>query len=210
MGLKLFLTLIIILPKLALNIYVLYIGCLFLLFNDLDDALQDILLKTIELSFILEMDELVFEAFTSHAKKQQLGQIEMPIVKERGLTRIMSRYGEFPRFLILVGIVSYLIMTVNNHDKAESTLTVKQEGVIEGCCNFMQYLKGAGTKTALAESNPCTVFRGKYESALGLDVTGGVVPPGERPSNGVTAGSDAAGLVELSLRAALNQTMNHN
>ena len=80
----------------------------------------------------------VFEAFTSHAKKQQLGQIEMPIVKERGLTRIMSRYGEFPRFIILVSIVSYLILTINNRDKAEQTLTVKQEGVIEGCCNFMQ------------------------------------------------------------------------
>jgi len=208
-GVKLFLSFIIIIPKLALNGYVLYIGCLFLLYNDLDDALQDILLKTIELAFILEMDELVFEAFTSHAKKQQLGQIEMPIVKERGLTRIMSRYGEFPRFIILVSIVSYLILTINNRDKAEQTLTVKQEGVIEGCCNFMQYLKGAGTKTTLAEGNPCTVFRGKYESALGLDVTGGVVPPGERPSNGVTAGSDAAGLIELSLRAALNQTMNH-
>merc|ERR1719324_582777 len=89
-GVKLFLSFIIIIPKLALNGYVLYIGCLFLLSNDLDDALQDILLKTIELAFILEMDELVFEAFTSHAKKQQLGQIEMPIVKERGLTRIMS------------------------------------------------------------------------------------------------------------------------
>ena len=54
------------------------------------------------------------------------------------LTRIMSRYGEFPRFIILVSIVSYLILTINNRDKAEQTLTVKQEGVIEGCCNFMQ------------------------------------------------------------------------
>ena len=88
-------------------------------------------------------------------------------------------------------------------------LAVLSDGCVHLPTERRRYLKGAGTKTALAEGNPCTVFRGKYESALGLDVTGGVVPPGERPSNGVTAGSDAAGLIELSLRAALNQTMNH-
>ena len=66
------LTILVLLPKLALNIVVAYIGSVFLLYNDLDDELQQILLKTIEMAFILEMDELVFHAFASHHKKLQV------------------------------------------------------------------------------------------------------------------------------------------
>ena len=53
---------IIFLPKIVLNIMVAVIGAQFLMFNDLDDDLQEILLKTIEMAFILEMDELIFES----------------------------------------------------------------------------------------------------------------------------------------------------
>ena len=49
-------------PKITLNIMVAVIGAEFLMFNDLDDDLQEILLKTIEMAFILEMDELIFES----------------------------------------------------------------------------------------------------------------------------------------------------
>ena len=42
---------------------------------------REVLLKTIEMAFILEMDELVYEAFAATPKKQQLSQIEMPTVR---------------------------------------------------------------------------------------------------------------------------------
>jgi len=209
MGVKGIVTLIVLLPKLALNLIVAYIGCVFLLYNDLDDDLQEVLLKTIEMAFILEMDELVFEAFASTPKKQQLSQVEMPPVVEKGMWRVLSVYGEFPRFMICIGLASYLSIKINTDEHARMTLTPKQTGVIEGCCNFMQYLKGAGKKTPLAEGNPCTSFRENYEASMGVDEVGGVLPPGEHPLNGTMnaggeiVGTDAAvpaGLLQLGLQ----------
>merc|ERR1719161_1635779 len=81
--------------------------------------MQEILLKTIELAFILEMDELLYMHRDSHERM---------------------------------------------------ILTPKQEGVIEGCCNFMQYLKGEGQKVALAAGNPCSHFRESIEAPLGLAI----------------------------------------
>jgi hypothetical protein len=198
MGVKGIVTLIILLPKLALNLVVAYIGCVFLLYNDLDDDLQEVLLKTIEMAFILEMDELVFEAFASTPKKQQLSQIEMPPVVEKGLWRTLSLYGEFPRFMICIGLASYLSIKINTDEHSRATLTPKQAGVIEGCCNFMQYLKGAGHKVPLADGNPCSSFREGYEGSMGIDDAGGILPPGEHPLNGTinaaggVVGGDAA------------------
>jgi len=201
-SVKGWLTILVLLPKLALNILVSYVGCVFLLYNDLDDDLQEVLLKTIEMAFILEMDELVFEAFAATPKKQQLQQMEMPTVVEKGIWRVLSQYGEFPRFMLCVGLASYLSITVNNDTHRRMTLTSKEAGIIEGCCNFMQYVKGAGVKTPLAEGNPCTQFRETYETPMGLDATGGVLPPGDHPlAGGATAGGEPA--VDPALNPAL-------
>jgi len=177
--LRYILTIFLVIPKLLLNIYVAYIGACFLMFNDMEDDLQGILLSTIEMAFILEMDEIIFEAFSSHQKKVQLGKIEMPIISYRGCLRVFGTYGEFPRLVVIICLASYLATVMHTESAAAKVLTPKQSGVIEGCCNFMQYLKGSGKKTALADGNPCSSFRENYEEPAGLDTTGGVIIPGE-------------------------------
>lgn len=186
-------TLIILIPKLLLNLTTLYVGCLFLLYNDLDDSLQDILLKTIELAFILEMDELVFASFVAHHKKQQLSQMEMPLAENSGVSRSLSRFGELPRLIMIVAIATYLCAHVNDVEKSKRTLTHRQAQVVEGCCNFMQYVRGAGEKSTLADANPCTIFRATYFPDYGVDVTGGLIAPGETHAPGAATASTGMG-----------------
>merc|ERR1719321_1507148 len=179
-NLKVLLTLVVILPKVFMNLYVAVIGCQYLMFNDLEDDMQEILLKTIELAFVLEMDELIFMAFVSFPKKEQVARMDFPPIKSRGLLGILSAYGELPRFVLICVLVSCLTMYMHSETHERKMLTAKEEGVIEGCCNFMQFLKGAGEKTPLAAGNPCSHFREAIESPLGMSipaVSGGTQPP---------------------------------
>lgn len=155
-------------PKITLNIMVAVVGAEFLMFNDLDDDLQEILLKTIEMAFILEMDELIYEAFSSANKKKQLMKIQLPIIRVRGLQRVISTYGELPRLVFVITIATILASWMHQPSREANVLTAKQSGVIEGCCNFMEYLKGAGVQTELAEGNPCSSFREGYEAPMGV------------------------------------------
>jgi len=173
-SVKFFATIFILLPKLFLNLLVCYIGAVFLMFNDLDDDLQEVLLKTIEMVFILEMDEVIYEAFTSHKKKQQLGQIEMPRCKSKGFWKLVSIYGEFPRLVCVIVLATACAMYMHSESHSAAVLTSHQTGVVEGCCNFMQYLKGSGHKTPLAAGNPCSSFRENYEVPMGIHVEGHV------------------------------------
>jgi len=171
---KVAMTLVVILPKFMMNVYVAIIGCQFLMFNDLEDEMQEILLKTIELAFILEMDELIYLAFVSSEQKEQVRAIEVPPAKFQGFSAVLASFAELPRFVMLLLLVSCLTLYMHRDSHEQKILTARQEGVIEGCCNFMQYLKGEGEKVALAAGNPCSIFREAIEEPLGL-----VIPPTE-------------------------------
>ena len=72
--------------------------------------------------------------------------MQMPAITEKGIRRVFRRHGELPRFMFCVGLATYLSVMINTDEAALAALTPKQAGIIEGCCNFMQYLKGAGHK----------------------------------------------------------------
>jgi hypothetical protein len=173
-GIKVSITFIVILPKLIMNVYVAIIGCQYLMFNDLEDEMQEILLKTIELAFILEMDELIYVAFVSSEQKEQVAAVQVPPVRFQGFTAVLASFAELPRFVLLLLLVSCLTLYMHRDSHEREILTPRQEGVIEGCCNFMQYLKGEGQKVALAAGNPCSHFREAIEAPLGL-----AIPPPE-------------------------------
>merc|ERR1719333_1439349 len=177
-SIKVAITFVVIIPKLVMNVYVAIIGCQYLMFNDLEDEMQEILLKTIELAFILEMDELIYLAFVSSEQKEQVRAIEVPPAKFQGFSAVLSSFAELPRFVLLLLLVSCLTLYMHRDSHERMILTPKQEGVIEGCCNFMQYLKGEGTKVPLAAGNPCSHFREAIEEPLGL-----VIPPTEGYEN---------------------------
>jgi len=105
---KVAMTLVVILPKFMMNVYVAIIGCQFLMFNDLEDEMQEILLKTIELAFILEMDELIYLAFVSSEQKEQVRAIEVPPAKFQGFSAVLASFAELPRFVMLLLLVSCL------------------------------------------------------------------------------------------------------
>merc|ERR1711964_248487 len=81
-----------------------------------------------------------------------------------------SRFGDYPRLMFLIAGASVLCIIMHTEENAKRMLTPKQVGVIEGCCNFMEYLKGAGTKTLLVDGNPCVSFRENYEAPMGIPV----------------------------------------
>merc|ERR1719181_1416323 len=123
-------------------------------------------------------------AFVSFPKKEQVSKIDFPPVKSKGLIGILGAYGELPRFVLICVLVSCLTMYMHSETHERKMLTAKENGVIEGCCNFMQYLKGAGTKIPLAAGNPCSHFREAIESPLGFSipaVDGGTAPPEFEP-----------------------------
>jgi hypothetical protein len=153
-----------------MNVYVAIIGCQFLMFNDLEDEMQEILLKTIELAFILEMDELIYMAFVSSEQKEQVSAVQVPPVRFQGFSAVLASFAELPRFVLLLLLVSCLTLYMHRDSHERTILTPKQEGVIEGCCNFMQFLKGEGHKVPLAAGNPCSHFREAIEAPLGLSI----------------------------------------
>lgn len=193
---KIILMAFIFLPQLYITGILCYTGMTFLLNNDLEDDLQGMLLNTIGLVFVLELDTLIYDAFTSQQKKQQLSSLSFPSFLDKGMMRVLTKYGDVPRLCILI-IVTTLVVW-NMALKVSDILTPREAGIVEGCCNFMQYLKGAGVKVPLADANPCTIFRKTYESSLGIDETGGLIAPGDHPEHhGITAGNI---LLQMQLR----------
>lgn len=159
---KIFLIVVVILPRLCLDALILYIGVQFTFNNDADDHLQEILLRTMELAFMMETDQILFGSFVSDKKKDQLRNMTLPREEKRGLSLVFYRYSEMLLFLVL--LAACIIMGIGRYDTLTSRLTTRQEGIIEGCCNFMQYVRGRGVKETLAEGNPCTEFRATYEN----------------------------------------------
>ena len=159
---KIFLIVVVILPRLCLDALILYIGVQFTFNNDADDHLQEILLRTMELAFMMETDQILFGSFVSDKKKDQLRNMTLPREEKRGLSLVFYRYSEMLLFLVL--LAACIIMGIGRYDTLTSRLTTREEGIIEGCCNFMQYVRGRGVKETLAEGNPCTEFRETYEN----------------------------------------------
>jgi hypothetical protein len=206
LSLKLLLIIIILIPKFYITCLLCSAGVTFLLGNDLEDDMQNMLLNTIGLVFVLEFHSLIYAAFASQQKKQQLSSLTFPSYVDKGVMRVITRYGDVPRLAALVAATTILMLNMSL-DK-NSILTPRDAGTIEGCCNFMQYLKGAGIKTPLAAANPCTKFRLTYESNLGVDVTGAIMPPGDKPEEG---GMTAAGVALMQMSHIIEKAtqMNH-
>jgi hypothetical protein len=91
-------------------------------------------------------------------------------VRFNGFVAVLASFAELPRFVMLLFLVSCLTLYMHRDSHERNILTSRQEGIIEGCCNFMQYLKGEGQKVALVAGNPCSIFRETIEEPLGLAV----------------------------------------
>ena len=196
LGTKFFMTLLIILPRLAQSGYVAYLGTLQILDDDRDQHLADKLILAMELAFILTFGEFVYLAFVSYHKKQQISNMVLPVIRVRGFARIFNNYSDFPRVVIIAAIASYFCMAMPSHALNGSdadVISAKEAGVIEGCCNFVQYLKGSGEKVLLSQYSPCSVFREKFEKPAGIPIPPVETHPEE--SQNITLGS--ASLVQL-------------
>ena len=86
---KIILMVFIFIPQLYITGILCYTGMTFLLNNDLEDDLQGMLLNTIGLVFVLELDTLIYDAFTSQQKKQQLSSLSFPSFLDKGMMRVI-------------------------------------------------------------------------------------------------------------------------
>lgn len=176
-------------PRIYLDLCIFYQGCEVLLVNKLDDDIQDFMMKSIELLFILELDQLLYTAVVSDLNKRRLSKLKLPSWNLKGAQVLFFRYYELLLTTAAVLSVFFLLLWFRVQHETAGVISVREEGIIEGCCNFFQYLKGEGRKAVLSETNPCEVFRQTYEQPFGIDATGGLLPPGDKPVNGVTVAS---------------------
>jgi len=159
---KLVITTVVIIPIIFLNVYITVIGYRFIFENDYEDELQNLLLNTMELAFVVETDTILYGALVADAKKFQIKAVTVPSVELRHSRLLLYRYSEVLSFL---GVLCFALLLGANHlSHLDNSLNERQAGIMEGCCNFMQYVKGDGkSRVALAAGNPCTSFRSMYE-----------------------------------------------
>eukprot|EP00746_Dinoflagellata_sp_MGD_P062043 gnl/MRDRNA2_/MRDRNA2_26157_c0_seq1.p1 gnl/MRDRNA2_/MRDRNA2_26157_c0~~gnl/MRDRNA2_/MRDRNA2_26157_c0_seq1.p1 ORF type:complete len:517 (-),score=80.95 gnl/MRDRNA2_/MRDRNA2_26157_c0_seq1:4-1554(-) len=137
-------------PKIVINFILAFVGTQFLLGNALRDSVEELLLATIELAFVLEFDELVYAAITSWQKKQLMEKCDLPEIELGYFGRSEVFFGEPTRILILVGMA---VLLTYLHFETEIYVSVvlpivqptsEEHRVYKGCCNFYRYLQSGG------------------------------------------------------------------
>jgi len=147
------------LPKLCVAVGIAIIGSFYLLANSVSSDLQELLISTIELMFLLEVDEIFFESFTNVMKKEELEKTKLPRVT---VTSSGVKWISLTEFLGCVFCISMMFALLFGTFDARLNLTAHNQQVIEGCCNLENFLNGRGKWEIMRYENECREFREKY------------------------------------------------
>jgi len=149
----------IILPKIVITLGMAWVGTLYLLANSVSSELQELLISTIELGFVLEIDEIMFESFLNSMKKEELESAKLPKVKVTSRGAMCTALTEICLLCLCVG-ATFLVLILT-YD-ARLGLKVHDQNVIEGCCNLENFLNGRGNWEIMRYANECREFREHY------------------------------------------------
>jgi len=156
---KFWICVLIFLPKIVITVAIAYIGTMYLLANSVSSELQELLITTIELQFVLELDEIMFESFTNNMKKEELESAKLPKVRVAADSAAIVSLTEYVCLTCCILMTYILVMTTYS---ARLDLNPHNQQVIEGCCNLENFLNGRGEWVVMRYENECREFREKY------------------------------------------------